>query len=140
PERKAFLAELGRRDPSLAYRVAAHLWARDLALLPTGSPALAQAAGRWARGEEWACFVAVDALQTRATRWMGEANFLAAAGSGSLLLLLGNVLVVVPADAPRLHLEPLATLGLRGAGIARISLDQFTLPDTRVAVDPDRIQ
>src|SRR5205807_514489 len=42
--------------------------------------------------------------------------------------------------APRLHLEPLATLGLRGAGIARLSLDNFTLPDTRVAVDPDRIQ
>src|SRR5439155_15670305 len=55
-------------------------------------------------------------------------------------LLLGNQLVVVPAGAPRLHLEPLATLGLRGAGLARISLDHFTPPDTRVAVDPDRIQ
>src|SRR5205823_1057779 len=32
PARKALLAELGRRDPSLAYRAASHLWARDLAL------------------------------------------------------------------------------------------------------------
>jgi alkylation response protein AidB-like acyl-CoA dehydrogenase/flavin-dependent dehydrogenase/electron transfer flavoprotein alpha subunit/ferredoxin-like protein FixX len=140
PERKALLAELGRRDPSLAFRVVSHLWARDLAALPTGSPALSQAAARWARGEEWACFAAVDAVQTRATSWMGEANFAAARGAGSLLLLLGNQLVVVPANAPRLELEPLATLGLRGAGLARIRLDNFTPPDTRVAVDPDRIQ
>ena len=37
PLRKALLAELGRRDPSLAYRAAAHLWARDLARLSSGS-------------------------------------------------------------------------------------------------------
>jgi alkylation response protein AidB-like acyl-CoA dehydrogenase/flavin-dependent dehydrogenase/ferredoxin-like protein FixX len=139
PERKALLAELGRRDPSLAYRVASHLWARDLASLPTGSPALAQAAGRWLRGDEWACFAAIDAVQTR-TGWMGEASFVAACGAGSLLLLFGNQLVVIPATAPRLELEPLKTLGLRGAGIARIRLDNLTLPDTRIAVDPDRIQ
>src|SRR5207248_3207443 len=140
PERKALLAELGRRDPSLAYRVAAHLWARDLASLATGSPALAQAAGRWARGEEWACFATVDALQTRATGWKGEAVYVAAAGAGSLLLLIDSQLVVVPAGAPRLSLEPLATLGLRGAGMVRIVLDNLTLPDTRTAADPDRIQ
>lgn len=140
PERKALLAELGRRDPSLAYRVASHLWARDLASLATGSPALTQAAARWARGEEWACYAAVDAVQTRATGWMGETSFVAAAGAGSLLLHFANQLVAVPASAPRLELEPLATLGLRGAGVARIRLDNFTLPDTRVTVDPDRIQ
>src|SRR5262249_43206619 len=33
PLRKALLAELARRDPSLAYRVACHLWARDLSQL-----------------------------------------------------------------------------------------------------------
>src|SRR5207244_7158568 len=84
PERKALLAELGRRDPSLAYRVASHLWARDLASLAMGSPALAQAARRWTRGDEWACFAAVDAVQTRATGWMGEVTFVAAAAAGSL--------------------------------------------------------
>jgi alkylation response protein AidB-like acyl-CoA dehydrogenase/flavin-dependent dehydrogenase/ferredoxin-like protein FixX len=140
PERKALLAELGRRDPSLAYRVASHLWARDLASLATGSPALAQAAGRWTRGEEWACFAKVDAVQTRATGWKGDAFFVAAAGAGSLLLLLDSQLVVIPANAPRLDLEPLATLGLRGCGMTRISLEHLTLPDTRAAADPDRIQ
>jgi electron transfer flavoprotein-quinone oxidoreductase len=140
PLRKALLAELGRRDPSLAYRVAAHLWARDLAGLPTGSPALAQAAERWTGADEWACFAALDGVQTRATGWKGEAFFVPAVGTGSLLLLLGNQLVVVPAEAPRLQVEPLATLGLRGAGLATVTLNNFTLPDTRAAADRDRIE
>src|SRR5205085_673853 len=37
PLRKAILAELARRDPSLAFRGASHLWARDLARLASGS-------------------------------------------------------------------------------------------------------
>src|SRR5262249_40136613 len=57
PERKALLAELGRRDASLAYRAAVPLWARDLAGL---SPDLEAAARAWARGDEWACLAVVE--------------------------------------------------------------------------------
>ena len=35
--------------------------------------------------------------------------------------------------------EPLATLGLRGAGLARLGLEGFVLPDSRATVDRDRI-
>ena len=139
PERKALFAELGRRDPSLAYRVASHLWARDLACYDRvpGPRTRGRPVDPWRR---MGLFRQVEAVQTRATGWKGEALFVAAAGAGSLLLLIGNQLVAIPANAPRLELEPLATLGLRGCGMARISLDNMTLPDTRAAADPDRIQ
>src|SRR5262249_28149666 len=72
PMRKALLAELGRRDPSLAYRVASHLWARDLARVVSGSSFWAKAAERLTRGEEWTCFVPVEEVQNDAGRWKGE--------------------------------------------------------------------
>jgi alkylation response protein AidB-like acyl-CoA dehydrogenase/flavin-dependent dehydrogenase/electron transfer flavoprotein alpha/beta subunit/ferredoxin-like protein FixX len=140
PERKALLAELGRRDPSLAYRVACHLWARDLARLVAPNSSLAAAAERWARGEEWAAFAAVQALQTATAGWMGEVLFVPAQGAGSLLLLLGDQLAVVPADCPGLHVDPLATLGLRGAGLARVRLDDLQPPEARTGVDHDRVE
>jgi electron transfer flavoprotein-quinone oxidoreductase len=143
PLRKALLAELGRRDPSLAYRAAAHLWARDLARLATSSAVLVQAARRWARGDEWACFAQVDAVQTPDGRWKGEALFVPARGARTLLLLLADQLLLVPVDGPGqpagLTVEPLATLGLRGAGLARARLDGFAVPEGRVTVDHDRI-
>src|SRR5207245_902708 len=46
----------------------------------------------------------------------------------------------VPRDHAGLRIEPLATLGLRGAGLARLALDQVTLPEARTAVDRERIQ
>lgn len=140
PERKALLAELGRRDPSLAYRVACHLWARDLARLAGGASALAQASGRWTRGEEWACFAVAEAVQTGSTSWQGEAFFVPAAGVRSLLLLISDHLAVVPTDAPGMRREPLATLGLRGAGMTRVRLEDLKLPAERTAADQDRIR
>src|SRR5262249_55575797 len=140
PLRKALLAELGRRDPSLAYRAASHLWARDLVQFGPASPALAQVATRWTRGDEWACFAAVEAVQAPESGWSGEALFVPAAGAHTLLLLLGDQLVAVPQDSTGLRIEPLAALGLRGAGLARVGLDHFTLPDTRTATDRERIQ
>ncbi len=140
PLRKALLAELGRRDPSLAYRAAAHLWARDLVQMGSASPALAQAAARWTRGDEWACFAIVDGVQAGEHGWSGEAFFVPAAGARSLLLLLGDQLVAVPQDHAGLQVELLATLGLRGAGLARVRLKHLPLPDTRTAADHERIQ
>src|SRR5439155_10425960 len=135
----ALLAELGRHDPSLAYRAAAHLWARDLAgLAPPGSP-LAQASQRWAAGEEWGAFVSVDGHETAQGDWKGGALFVPARRAQSLLLLLGDQLTALPVPSPGLHLEPLATLGLRGAGLAQLVLNHLQLPETRTAVDRDRM-
>jgi hypothetical protein len=141
PQRKALLAELGRRDPSLAYRAAAHLWARDLATLAAGSSALRRAAERWAGGAEWACFAEVDAVPIAADRWMGEALFVPAVGARSVLLLVRDQLVLVAGERPdHFKIEPLASLGLRGAGLARVRLDGLPLPETRCGVDHDRFR
>src|SRR5262249_43929815 len=109
PRRKTLLADLGRRDPSLAYRVASHLWARDLARLASGMAPLSRAAQRWTHGDEWACFAVVDAVQTSGTGWTGEALFVPGQGASSLLILIGNHLAVLPLNAsyPGLHIEPL---------------------------------
>jgi len=142
PIRKTLLAELGRRDPSLAYRAACHLWARDLARLATGSAALGRAAQHWARGDEWACFAIVDAVQTSGSGWTGDVLFVPARRANTLLLLLGNQLAVLPLGnqpCPGLHVEPLPTLGLRGAGLTRVRLEGLTLPEECASVDHDRI-
>jgi electron transfer flavoprotein-quinone oxidoreductase len=139
PLRKALLAELGRRDPSLAFRVASHLWARDIARLRPISSALFQAAQRWTRGDEWACFASVEAVQNADGAWAGETLFVPAEAAQSLLLVLGDQLVAVRADSPGIRRETLATLGLRGAGLTRITLDKLVLPETRVAADYDRL-
>ncbi|MDW8266230.1 MAG: acyl-CoA dehydrogenase family protein, partial [Gemmataceae bacterium] len=135
PLRKAILAELARRDPSLAFRVAAHLWARDLARLVPAA-ALAEAAERWARGEEWACFAP---LAGRPAAPEAEALFVPALGTRSVLILTENSLTVVPTDYPGLQIEPLPTLGLRGAALARVRLPPAAAPLGAVAVDRDRI-
>jgi electron transfer flavoprotein-quinone oxidoreductase len=140
PLRKALLVELGRRDPSLAYRVAAHLWARDLANLRALTPAVAQTASQWSRGDEWACFAISEAVQASDGSWSGEAFFVPAGSAHSLLLLLGDYLAVVPTDAPGLRIEPLATLGLRGASLARVVLDHVTLPEAQVGADHEHIR
>jgi alkylation response protein AidB-like acyl-CoA dehydrogenase/electron transfer flavoprotein alpha subunit/flavin-dependent dehydrogenase/ferredoxin-like protein FixX len=140
PQRKVLLAELGRRDPSLAYRVACHLWARDLVTLAAGSSAWSSELNRINQADGWACFATLDAVHQMEPGWRGEALFVPARTASWLLLLLPNQLVLVPANAPRLRIEPLATMGLRGAGIARIRLQGLKLPDTRVAVDHDRIR
>ena len=104
PLRKLVLAELGRRDPSLAYRAAAHLWARDLGRL-AGLPAAVT--DPWVQADEWACFATSvnDDLLSRAM--LGRRN---------LLVLDGDRLLVFRKDAagvvPGLAIEPMATLGI----------------------------
>jgi electron transfer flavoprotein-quinone oxidoreductase len=115
PERKALLAELARRDPSLACRAASHLWARDIAQL-CGGAALAADAERWARGDEWACFAVLEPGQ--------EAYLVPAAHSQAVLALReGRLFVLRPDQAKGLIVRPVATLGLRGAGMAAVSYD-----------------
>jgi alkylation response protein AidB-like acyl-CoA dehydrogenase/flavin-dependent dehydrogenase/electron transfer flavoprotein alpha subunit/ferredoxin-like protein FixX len=137
PLRKVLLAELGRRDPSLAYRVACHLWARDLALLCGSSNLIANAGERWALGEEWACFALAGPGDAEARDLDGAALFVPARHAQSLLILRGNQLAVVSADATGVRLEDLDTLGLRGAGIAHLRLEGVRALETCDAVDVD---
>ncbi|HEV3204436.1 MAG TPA: hypothetical protein VGY77_08640, partial [Gemmataceae bacterium] len=140
PERKALLAELGRRDPSLAYRVASHLWARDLARVVSGTSFWSGVADKAAMADEWTGFANVDAVQRGEGGWKGEALFVPAIGAGNLLLLLHDHLALVSVDTPGMRITPLATLGLRGAGLAKISLDGLILPETKTTVDRQRIR
>src|SRR5437764_6425878 len=105
PLRKALLTELGWRDPSVAYRVACHLWARDLASLNSSSPPLREAADRWTRGEEWACFAMVaPAGPGVVAESRREILFVPAEQAASILLLLGDRLAVVPIDSSGLKI------------------------------------
>jgi alkylation response protein AidB-like acyl-CoA dehydrogenase/flavin-dependent dehydrogenase/electron transfer flavoprotein alpha subunit/ferredoxin-like protein FixX len=148
PVRKALLAELGRRDPSLAFRAASHLWARDLAHLAGGPASWSQAVAGLSRGDSWSCFAVIDAVRTTGAGWTGEALFVPATYASNLVLLLADQLLVVSMSRDRegagipagLRLEPLSTLGLRGAGIARLRMDGFVLPETRTGVDHDRMR
>jgi electron transfer flavoprotein-quinone oxidoreductase len=140
PQRKALLAELARRDPSLAYRAAVHLWARDLARLATVSSPLAAIAQRWANAEEWACFAVLENLPTTPAGSMAEALFIPAGQARRLLLLLGDTLAVVePEKTSSLTVEPLPTLGLRGAGLSRLRLTGDINSKIETRVDRERI-
>jgi electron transfer flavoprotein-quinone oxidoreductase len=151
PLRKAILAELGRRDPSLAYRAASHLWARDLARLALVSSRFSQAAERWVRGEKWVCFAALD----RPAGDNEEVFFIPAADADSILLLRGDRLHLVPAkgadsardaagnslrELPTLAVEPVPTLGLRGAGLARLRVTPSFEAAHGANVDHDRVR
>jgi alkylation response protein AidB-like acyl-CoA dehydrogenase/flavin-dependent dehydrogenase/electron transfer flavoprotein alpha subunit/ferredoxin-like protein FixX len=142
PLRKALLAELGRRDPSLGYRVACHLWARDLTRLAAGTATRVPAVQPAIRESDWACFAIIDAIRITDAGWSGEALFVPAQGARTLVLLVRDHLVVVSLaeSHPGLTIEPLATLGLRGAGLARLRLERFRLPESHTGVDPDRIR
>jgi alkylation response protein AidB-like acyl-CoA dehydrogenase/flavin-dependent dehydrogenase/ferredoxin-like protein FixX len=137
PLRKALLAELGRRDPSLAFRVASHLWARDLARVASGSASLERAAERWARGDEWACFASLSASRGPGER---QALFVPALDAASVLLLWDDRLGLLATKESGARIEPLATLGLRGAGLSSISILDERLPSEDVPVDRDRVR
>jgi alkylation response protein AidB-like acyl-CoA dehydrogenase/electron transfer flavoprotein alpha/beta subunit/ferredoxin-like protein FixX len=107
PCRKRLLAELARRDPSLAYRVANHLWAHDLTT---------DFAGQLPAGEGWACLAV-----------MGETDedlLVPARGASTVVILSGPHLSIALPNDPGLSIQPIATLGLRGAGLARVRLSE----------------
>jgi electron transfer flavoprotein-quinone oxidoreductase len=136
PLRKAILAEVGRRDPSLAYRLASHLWARDLARLAFGSSALMPMAQRWAQVEEWACFAALEPVASPDGQTRAEAVFVPVAHTQSLLVLWEDRLFILSASEARetagLRIQPGGTLGLRGAGLAKVQVSS-QLPNDRAA-------
>ncbi|GIW79425.1 MAG: hypothetical protein KatS3mg105_1232 [Gemmatales bacterium] len=133
PIRKLLLALLAKQDPSLAYRAATHLWARDLATL---TPAFHAQSEQWTRAEEWACFAVADVTGDDPS--FAEAIFAPAAHAHRLLILVGDRLLLVEPGHDGVAVEPLPTLGLRGAGLARLRLHLPDLASMQQTVDRDR--
>jgi alkylation response protein AidB-like acyl-CoA dehydrogenase/flavin-dependent dehydrogenase/ferredoxin-like protein FixX len=100
------LVDLARRDPSLAYRFENHLWAQRF----RGEHSDGPADGGW-----WA-FAKVDER--------GEALLVPACDAERLVIQDGDRVQVFSAHAPGVTVEPLATLGLRGAGLARVRISR----------------
>jgi electron transfer flavoprotein-quinone oxidoreductase len=125
PLRKWLLAELGRRDPSLAYRAASHLWARDLADAGVGL----------SREAAWCAFAPLAENPTGPAA-EAEAFYVPGRDARRFLLLRGNQMASAGPDD--LRVEPLATLGLRGAGMVRLSLSSAAAALTWATVDSER--
>lgn len=135
PLRKALIAELGRRDPSLGYRVATHLWARDVATLAEATWKERKA---WTGADRWAAFVVLEDGKIEGDRLSGEALFVPR--GHDLVLLVGDTLVLFTAEEIKRHLTPLLTLGLRGAGLAQLQLKELPLGERQLQVDGARLR
>jgi electron transfer flavoprotein-quinone oxidoreductase len=140
PLRKELLAELGRRDPSLAFRVASHLWGRDLAMVALGSSAHASEARSIADGGGWACLAVFEDIRMAPEGLAGEAWFVPALSAQKIVVLIGDQVAILEPGAPGLQIEPLGTLGLRGAGVARLHIESADLGDVHATVDRDRMR
>jgi electron transfer flavoprotein-quinone oxidoreductase len=127
PRRRTVLAELARHDPWLAYRAASHLWARDLA----GLFGLNEQARRWQAVEEWACLAVLNA--------QGEAVWVPARQSATLLLVPPGRLLVVRGFSAGISLEPLDLPGAGAAGLARVRLTEIPPAETEGRADPDAL-
>ncbi|HEV2946811.1 MAG TPA: acyl-CoA dehydrogenase family protein [Gemmataceae bacterium] len=131
PLRKTLFAELGRRDPSLAYRVASHLWARDI--IQMHDPSAKEQIDRWTRADEWGCVAFMESVRNPVTFDEDDyfqALHVPAMAARSLLLVLPDRIATVPVDFPGLSIEPLRTLSLRGAGLAQVRIRESALPVT----------
>ncbi|HMP03214.1 MAG TPA: acyl-CoA dehydrogenase family protein [Gemmatales bacterium] len=137
PLRRALLAELGRRDPSLGYRAALHHLA--LALVPhLGSNELAAQAEAWKNGERWAAVVVLDQGAVTDSTFSGEATLLPQADD--YLLLAGDAWLVVASKDLGSALTPVKGLGLRGADPRRLEANGIPLPRLRGRGDPKQMQ
>lgn len=130
PRRKLLLAEAARRDAALGFRIASHLWARDLAALFAPSwPSLSA----WNEANRWVAFAHLEGGKAEADLLQGEALFVPAADE--YVVLVDDRLCRFAADELKERLEPLATLGLRGAGLLRLKLSGLPLPADAATVD-----
>src|SRR5439155_20328298 len=84
----------------------------------------------------------LDAAHVEAGCCSGKAVYVPAAGARAVLLLAREQLVLIEpgTESAGCRIEPEPTLGLRGAGLARIVLDNTPLPAARATVDYHRFR
>ena len=70
------------------------------------------------------------------TTLAGEKTFVPTAGADWFVLLVGNRLVALHSRTQGLRVEPLETLGLRGAELARLVFDAVPAPTSAVSEVP----
>src|SRR5205814_6723263 len=80
----------------------------------------------WAKGEEWAAFAIVHDGKVENGRCSGVALFVPA--SAETLLLIGDQLLLYTEEELKPYVEPLPTLGLRGAALQTIRLNDMPFP------------
>jgi alkylation response protein AidB-like acyl-CoA dehydrogenase/flavin-dependent dehydrogenase/ferredoxin-like protein FixX len=109
--RKRLLAELGRREPSVAYLAMSHLWARDMLSIA----GLAAKNSSVAAADELLCWA--DLSKDDGQAWLVPASF-----AHKLVVLTKAGVVVADRTSPNLQVRPVVGLGLRGAGLASVAL------------------
>jgi alkylation response protein AidB-like acyl-CoA dehydrogenase/electron transfer flavoprotein alpha subunit len=119
PSRQALLSELGRRDPSLAFRAASHLLARDLLVLSQQHqpPESHRSPGI----DTWLCVANLEIAPRRAGT-QPEAWFVPVKDADLCVVIAKDRLTMVATNDPCLVVEHTASLGLRGAGLAIVRL------------------
>jgi electron transfer flavoprotein-quinone oxidoreductase len=136
--RKAVLADLGRRDPSLGYTAATHLWARDL-LRAFGGAATSDLLHRIGAATELAAYAHAGVVEIdrddQGVRLRGQKIFVPSAAANWFVLRAGDQLIALPRTTPGLSVEPLGTLGMRGSSPATLVLDNVAMPATRATID-----
>lgn len=135
--RKEILAELGRRDPSLGYRLAHHLWVRDAIALFGGS-SLQMTFESLQQRRQWSALIMVEDAATGANPLRGEALMLPLVDA--YLICVGDRLYWQTREELGDRLQPLSGLGLRGTPLCRIDLDGISLPSEHVSVDAKTLQ
>jgi alkylation response protein AidB-like acyl-CoA dehydrogenase/flavin-dependent dehydrogenase/electron transfer flavoprotein alpha subunit/ferredoxin-like protein FixX len=136
PLRKWLLAELGRRDPSLAYVAASHLWARDLATLSASELAFADGVADTIEDGGWFTLAFFERLPPEDEEG-AEALLVPARNNQWFLCVFGDQMSIAIPGA--LATEALPTLGLRGAGLVRVLQPKVTPPDVWGTIDRERI-
>ncbi|MCX7825432.1 MAG: acyl-CoA dehydrogenase family protein, partial [Verrucomicrobiae bacterium] len=108
--RCALLAELARRDISLAWLVTEHLLARDLI-----SPDAA--------GDQWLAIATHGDLQERDGKLHGKQFLVSTALADAFVVIAEKFLYLIPRSAPGLTNRPQQTIGLAGAKFAHLEFE-----------------
>ncbi len=134
--RKEILAELGRRDPSIGYRFAHHLWVRDLLQL-FGSDMQRHAWRQLTLQKQWSAYVNLDNGSIQSDGCRGSATMLPLVDA--YLIRIHDRLFWVTAKELGSQLQPVIGLGLRGTPLCQIDLNDFPLPNDAVKLEPNKV-
>ena len=130
--RKQLLAYLGRLDPSLAFRVASHLWARDAVTLSQSADE------KGFPDRQWACLILRNEASNNG-QLSEEVLFIPAKQSNTLVILEADQLTTIHTrqdmTGQSIQTEPIRTLGLRGAGLCRVTFADQPVSESGIKID-----